>query len=1198
MTPTRKYNKSGNFTKENILKRKMNAIFSRFQKLREKAGDGWNQRLANSRTREKENTTTPTTTTTNNTGKRKYFKSGNYTKDAILERSIGKTLKRFDKIPDEEKSWFQDLKKKITNLFFKEEPKFELDKKALNAAKRLVMDLKKPGLSLYDPVKVLQQVKPIVIEEFKKNINTKQKLSLICLMQKMDLASGEITSKVCNFNSKHNQRIFEGSDFEEIYKQMSDEILLEFEEFIENGSMWNFIKGLKIVLDINKINPLKGSSYIPLSKELEKKKAIINPKSQDQKCFLWCIAISELLEKYPNLQHPERISKLVKKKAESYNVEGMEFPCGFRDVDKFERNNKISINLFGYKKKKISVLRISKAKQNKKHIDLLIIDDGGENKHYCLIKNLSRLISKQVNKHGNKIHICSYCLQYFTTEKGLTQHREYCEQYECIKTIFPEKGTTLKFSNFQKIHNVPIIVYSDMESTLIPINKKVGEKTVLIHKHVISGYAYVLISTDNSFDPIFVNYTRKSEKENVELKFIKSSENVLLETYQKFKEPKKIIFTKEDEKDFINSKNCYACNEEFEKIDIENRIKKVRDHCHFSGKYRGAACPSCNSKMKYPDFIPVIFHNLQNYDSHLFIKYLAKTDGEISCISKTEEKYISFSKEKIVDRNIVSRGETYDIINIKKKLRFIDSKLFLIYSLSSLVNNLEDKDFNVLKFFFENEEERSLLTRKGVFPYEWLDNIRKLDETSLPPKEKFYNKLQDCDTSHEDYIHAKNVWKKLNIKNMREYHDLYLKTDVLLLADVFENFRKVCKRYYNLDPAWYFTTPGLAWDAMLKMTGVELELLSDPNMYLFFESAKRGGIAVVSERYACANNKYMKDYNAEEKSKYILYLDANGLYATAMSEPLLIKDFEWMSNEELENWKNIPCFLEVDLEYPEELHDFHNEYPLAPERMQIGQVKKLVPNLRDKEKYIIHYKNLKQYLELGLKLKKIYKGIKFHEENFMKKYIDFNNNLRAKAISAFEKDFFKLLNNSVFGKTMENVRNRVDIQLCRNGEKEKKIATKFNFERCTIFSEHLVANHMRRKYVKLNKPIYLGVSILELSKTIMFDFHYNYTKPKFGNKSSLLYTDTDSLIYEFESEDIYKDISPNVLERFDTSNFPKEHPSGIPTGLNKKVGGKMKDVCGGKLVLKFAAPRPKVYNILTEKDGEVKTRKGIEKKML
>ena len=397
---------------------------------------------------------------------------------------------------------------------------------------------------------------------------------------------------------------------------------------------------------------------------------------------------------------------------------------------------------------------------------------------------------------------------------------------------------------------------------------------------------------------------------------------------------------------------------------------------------------------------------------------------------------------------------------------------------------------------------------------------------------------------------------------MRDYHDLYLKTDVILLADVFENFRKVCKHNYNLDPAWYFTSPGLALDAMLKLTEVELELITDPNIYLMVENGIRGGISTILKRYAKANNPYMgEDYNPNEESVYIPYLDANNLYGWAMSQPLPVGDFEWMDENDLDNRKNIPCILEVDWEYPEELHDLHNEYPLAAEKVKVGSVEKLIPTLRNKQNYIIHHKNLKQCEELGLKIKKIHKGVKFKEKPFMKKYIDLNTELRKNAKNEFEKDFFKLMNNSVFGKTMENIRNRVDILLCNDKAKAIKFNTKPFFERSEIFDDNLIAIHMHKRKIKLNKPIYLGMSILELSKTLMYDFHYNYIKPMYGENAELLFTDTDSLMYEIKTKDFYKDISSDVERMFDTSNYPKEHPSGIKTGVNKKVIGKMKDKC-------------------------------------
>ena len=241
---------------------------------------------------------------------------------------------------------------------------------------------------------------------------------------------------------------------------------------------------------------------------------------------------------------------------------------------------------------------------------------------------------------------------------------------------------------------------------------------------------------------------------------------------------------------------------------------------------------------------------------------------------------------------------------------------------------------------------------------------------------------------------------------MRGYHKLYLESDVLLLADVFEHFRNVCLKNYKLDPAWYYTSPGIAWDAALKMTGVELELLTDSDMLLMIEKGVRGGISMISKRHGKANNKYMgEEYDPSQASKYIKYLDANNLYGWAMSKPLPISNFKWMKN--LNNWRNRPCILEVDLEYPEELHDLHNEYPLAPESLNVGNVDKLFPNLMNKEMYIIHRDKLLFYESLGLKISKVHRGITFKESPWLKEYVNLNIGLRAEATNTFEKRFLQ-----------------------------------------------------------------------------------------------------------------------------------------------------------------------------------------------
>ena len=754
-------------------------------------------------------------------------------------------------------------------------------------------------------------------------------------------------------------------------------------------------------------------------------------------------------------------------------MSGMKFPCDFSDINKFENNNNnnIAINVFDYdEKEEIFPLRISNKENDR--INILLLERNGK-RHYCLIKDMSRLFSSQCSKKKYKIYVCNYCLQKFGKEEILKEHLEYCSKFECGKTVYPKKGETLKFKNYERMHDIPFIVYADFECYLIPIDEIIGDNTKQFQKHEPSGYCYLIkCFDDNLYKPKLRRYTIKSEDEDVSLKFVKSLEKEIRKIYEKFKFPKRIVFTRENKKDFKYAKKCYACDKKFEKDD------KVRDHCHYTGKYRGAACISCNSKMKNPKFIPVVFHNLQNYDSHLFIKNLGFSEGEINCIPKTEEKYISFSKKIVVGEFFSKKTQEY--IQVKRELRFVDSLKFMSSSLDKLVKNLDPDELNILKRFFPCEKERKLLERKGVFPYEWFDSIEKLNVEELPTKEEFDNKLNDESCDEKDYQHAKKVFNFFQMKNMREYHDLYLKTDVILLADVFENFRKVCKKNYSLDPAWYFTSPGLAWDAMLKMTRVELELLSNPNMYLMIEKGIRGGISTITKRYAKANNPYMKEkYNPEKDCVYIPYLDANNLYGWAMSKPLPVRNFKWMNEKELENWRNIPCILEVDLEYPEELHDLHNEYPLAPEKVKVGNVEKLIPNLYNKKKYVLHYENLKLYQSLGLKLLKIHKGVKF-KEDFMKKYIDLNTNLRKNGKNDFEKDFFKLMNNSVFGKTLENVRNRVDIQLVNREEKTVKLFSKTNFDKVNIFSENLIAIHMFKTKVLLNKPIYLRRNMVKM----------------------------------------------------------------------------------------------------------------------
>lgn len=993
--------------------------------------------------------------------------------------------------------------------------------------------------------------------------------------------------------------------------------------FAQAGSGWTLEQNQALILEMVDYQPIGGTSYIELPKDIYDTKSIVNVKNEDQKCFMWSV-LSAL---YPAEHNPQRVIHYESFQDE-LNFTGIEFPVTVDQISKFEKlNPDISITVLGIdipdneEKDASKVFPLRVPTQQQEHHVVLLYWSRGEVHHYAWVKNLNRLLSNTKKRHPQTF-FCERCFQGFTKADLLTKHLETCRSIpiQAVQMIDDE----ISFRSWVKTEPTLFRVYADFECILQECQEGDESKTTKTQKHIPCSVAWVLISDHPEVDNRQFIY-RPTPDEDTSLEdasadvidqLMESLQKLEEELYDYQKQVKPMMLTEEEELAHQAATHCYMCSDPI--IEETGKWRKVRDHNHATGEYRGAAHFNCNIQKKRTYHIPVFFHNLRGYDGHLIMQGIHRYADEkrIHVIPNNMEKYVSFQLGN---------------------LRFLDSLQFLGpgASLEKLAENLTE--FPILKqqfpqvWTFQQPEYLDIVCQKGIYPYSYMTNFSRFNETSLPSKEAFRNDLTGEGIDDEQYEFAEQVWLTMDCESMGEYHDLYLYQDVFLLADIFEQFRSMCLKNYELDPAHYYTVPGLGWDAALKFTGVKLETLHDIEMHQFIEKGRRGGISIITCRYAKANNKHLSEHDPEQPIFYIIYIDANNLYGHAMIQCLPTGGFKWLSEAEMANLNvttvdddaETGYFLEVDLEYPQELHDLHSDYPLAPEKMQISpemlspyqqtlkedlqykpaKVEKLVPNLWNKTKYVIHYRNLKQCLSLGLKLTKIHRVLQFKQEAWLKPYIEKNTTLRAQATNAFEKDFFKLMNNSVFGKTMEDVRRRVDIKLITDPSKFTKHASKVTYKRSVTFTndeereEYLVGLEAQRINVKLNKPIYTGFSVLELSKLHMYHFHYEHIMKKYDpDKVKLLFTDTDSLTYQITTDDVYQDMKTDE-HLYDTSDYPSNHP--LFSIVNKKVIGKFKDEMNGIPIAEFVGLRAKMYSIKTEeKKQDQKKGKGIKKNVL
>ena len=895
------------------------------------------------------------------------------------------------------------------------------------------------------------------------------------------------------------------------------------------------------------------------------------------------------------------------------NVQGLTFPIEIGQIPLFETLNPdycINVVCTNSDEDQIFIPLYASTHRNRKHTVNLLLLDAGESRHYVLIRNLSRLLSAR-NSHNGEIFPCPHCLYCFATEDGKLKHLKECGTHGVQHVKYPAPNSTLQFSNIQHQMPIPFTIYADFECFLSKTDLQAGNSTKFHDIHTPSGFCCLTVSTfaEHNNERPYVFSTRNDGSDVVDAFFTHlKSEHVRINSILAVDKPMNKL-TQSQLESYANCQNCPSC-------DVHFNGNKVRHHCHVTGQFVSALCLNCNLQYKYKMrkidqdnwayMVPVVLHNLKGYDSHVIIKNLDRffAPKDVNVIATNMEKYMAFEIEG---------------------LRFVDSLQFLNCSLDTLVKNLTkdgNSKFAHMRRLFPNDEQFQLLLRKGVYPYEYMDCVERMKETCLPSQDRFFSRLTDENIGDGDYDHAQDVWSKFDMRTMRNYHDLYLETDVILLADVFEEFRKMSLNYYRLDPLHYVSSPGLSWDACLKMTKVDLELISDPDQYLFIEKGMRGGVSMISNRYAKANNPYLaQGYDPNVESSYIMYLDCNNLYGFAMSEPLPTGKFRFLDPDELEDFDlrsksdddTKGFILEVDLEYPPHLHNPHNDYPLAPEKMAISddmlspyahelagklkmkhnnKISKLIPNLYAKTNYVLHYRNLQFYVAMGLKITKIHKILEFDQSRWLKPYIDFNTIKRQAANNAFEKDLFKLMNNSVYGKTMQNNRKHLCVKLVTTELRAKRFIARPTFQSFNIINKDVTMIKLIKADVLLDRPIYVGMSILDISKLHMYRFHYEHMVNAYGERATLLFTDTDSLCYHIRTDDVYLDMRQDMTH-YDTSDYHADHF--LYSKSNAKVIGKFKDESNGQPPLEFVGLRSKMYSLLLPKDYEKKTAKGVKK---
>jgi len=992
------------------------------------------------------------------------------------------------------------------------------------------------------------------------------------LIEESDFLELPIRTKSEKINSSTNVKQFLANCFRIFEHRISD--------LCENGSNWIVLGFIDCKVLVGECKNLYGKAGIK-SLIVRRPEEISNLNFfkiergvNDSDCFFKCLALYFLGNKCTSRDYFNFLD-------ESVNI-NVSDPVQVSSIKRFEKNNpqlKANINVFCMESESDLFPIYISPFNNQQKINLLLNYLKTESNeivpHYMLIDDMNKFVRKRYKKYptGYNYEKCEICLNCMTkfSKSGFENHVYNCRRKE-PQIVCPPKQTFLSFRNFQKKSLRPIVGFYDFECV-----NMVTQFGTIIQKAV----SFCIIFVDK-FEKVLLQctYTGTDAAEKFIDKLISFEERLAA-----FCSKQAVISwdqVSQVERDYFNTKNpiCHIC----EQLIFNDQVKS-KDHCCLTGKYLGPAHQDCQLNQGDDRRIALFAHNSTGYDLHLITKVLGKNERfwRMEILPKNSEKFIALYLNNYV---------------------FLDSMSFLPNSLNSLVDNLVASNYsmNILEQsgLYKNEVEKALLLKKGIYCYDFAKSYSQLKNTQMPGKDEFFSVLKDEDISDEDYAHAQKVYTTFKCKNMLEYTRLYNKLDVFLLAECMNNFRRMAHMEFKLDPLKYVSLPAFSYDAFLYRTKEKIRLMKDTEMLLMIESGIRGGLSFIAERYAKASptmtDRQYNDLNEKEKEKIcrILYLDFNNLYGSGLTSPMGVDEYNWLTKREIEkiDWtkttvdSHIGYILECDLEYPPEIHWLHSSFPLAPFHKEITysnlsehakycfsltghgckyKSKKLTSTFEKRVKYVIHYNNLREYIRLGLKLTYIHRVISFVQKPIVKDYVLHCTSMRQKAKNTNEKNLFKLMTNSLYGKSLESVRNRLNCHINSNVDLFKKRLSHPLFQNFKIINDKFVLSFSKKQKVYLSKHQIIGFTVLENSKLEMAKAYYDTILKLLGPHTRLMATDTDSFLLRTSAP---------------STSF-----------CYKK---KFKDETKGNDIIEYVGVRSKVYSLRT-KNGTKNTCKGVRK---